>query len=586
MKIPATCGSCSNQFSVGSNLAGKRVKCPECGEGVRIVAEPVDEPESPRRSAGGKKSKSKKGSSKSGNSSGMAIGLAIGGGAVVVVALLIFALNRGGGGLPQAPQTPVAQSTPASPAPTPNGMPQMAAMTMPPGAPGMGSPGTPGMGTPASGHQAPGAAQSPGAGSAAQMSNQNPAVVTVPAAAMNSANAMPAVANPKSSATVPPKDAPLVELSTPDLVVLLDKSVVRISVKTDHGRSIGSGFVIDPDGSIMTNYHVIEEATSAVVEFESGEKSDVIGFTTVDKDRDLAIIKINLDPSKLLKVRVAKELPKKGEKVMAFGAPKGLSFTSSDGIISAIRHTPEFTARKAGSFLQTTAPISPGNSGGPLVNMRGEVVGVNSFKVEGENLNFAASATDIRDVIEKRGTTLTPLSAEALPAKYTDRFARAENLAGTSRGNLLLSQINDAIIVMLPFAFDPNGRVTDFVVGQVEKNLIKKAGWTPVKTQAQVKRSTALVVVLIYFQVAEKVEKANEKMVSELKCRVRIISRDVDKEGDEYTAIVWDEDGTLGTIAIQALANGTVPETMKSKVSAFFNKIVQACRKAQKEAKE
>ena len=392
-----------------------------------------------------------------------------------------------------------------------------------------------------------------------------------------------------TAASTAPVTGSFVELSMPELIAKIEKSVVRIVVKSDDGLSVGSGFVIESDGTIMTNYHVIEGAKSAVAEFNTGKKYNVLGFTAIDTDRDMAIIKIKPDTT-LQKVPVAAVLPMKGEKVAAFGAPRGLSFTASDGIVSAIRNCPdpEFKARTAGCYLQTTTPISPGNSGGPLVNMRGEVVGINSFKMQGENLNFAVSAKDVRDLISHPGKRLIALSPETVPRKFTDKsdtYDRAENLAGTTRGNLLLGQIRDAVIVMLPFKFnDPSKRVADFVESQVEKSLIKKAGWTKVTDQSQVRPGTALVVVLFYFQVAEGIANAEKKNINELKCRVRIVTRDIDKDGAAYTSIVWDEDGTLGTVTVRSLQEGLVPPAMRGKISDFFNKIVIAHRKAKHEA--
>lgn len=548
------------------------MKCPVCGEGVRVPLE-AEEQELPRRASGNKKSKGK--SSKSAGISPMMVGIGAGAGGVAVLGLALMLLSNRGGNQIVPAVAPATTSLTATVPQQPTPQPSVAHgnMQMPPMSPAMA---------------------------------QNPMPPTSPAIAHNSGS--PNSGNPNVPALQPPNNpvpnppvlppagaagaqkpvasvdtAPLRELTMPELVAQIEKSVVRIIVKSDQGASVGSGFVIDADGSIMTNYHVIEGARTAEVEFDSGDKAKVVGFTTVDKERDLAIIKIDQGQKPFIQVRVANELPQKGEKVAAFGAPRGLSFTASDGIISAIRKTPEFPARSAGTYLQTTTPISPGNSGGPLVNMRGEVVGVNSFKMEGENLNFAASATDVREVISGRGDKVTPLSPDALPIVYTEKaFGRAENLAGTTKGNMLLGQIHDAIIMMLPFTFDPSGRVSDNVELQVEKNLIKKAGWTKVTRQSQVKGSTALVVVLIYFQQAEKVKDADKKLVSELMCRVRIVARDVDKDGVAYTAIVWDENGALGTISINSLLGGGFPPAMKAKISEFFNKIYVGIKKAQR----
>jgi len=555
------------------------VKCPACGEGVRVPATADDELEIPRRSSGSKKSRGK--SVQSRGLSPMLIGIGAGGGGVAVLGLVFMLMNNRGGTIPVQPANPPV-TVGTTQQPTPHSAAHAAPSTTPAAPHNQTSPSSPTLAHNSGASSSPTMAHKP---VPPNSGNMNLAGSQSPNSQIsNPQGSSPSVANSTPKPATPVEAAPLRELTMPELVALVEKSVVRIIVKSAQGASVGSGFVIDSDGSIMTNYHVIEGAQSAEVEFEKGDKAKVIGFTTVDKERDLAIIKIDQDPATLHQIRVASELPQKGEKVAAFGAPRGLAFTASDGIISAIRKTPEFPARSAGTYLQTTTPISPGNSGGPLVNMRGEVVGVNSFKIEGENLNFAASATDIRDVIAGRGNKVTPLSPDALPLVYTEKFGRAENLAGTTKGNMLLGQIHDAIIMMLPFTFDPSGRVSDNVELQVEKNLIKKAGWSKVTRQSQVKGSTALVVVLIYFQQAEKVKDADKKGVSELMCRVRIVARDVDKDGVAYAAIVWDESDALGTISLKSLLGGGFPPAMKAKISEFFNKIFVGIKKAQRNA--
>lgn len=554
MRIPVVCRECSNEFNASENAAGKRVKCPACGEAVRVPEAFDAEPEIIRRSSGTKRTKGK--SAASGNSSSMLIGIAAGGGGVALLGLAMFLMNNRGGNLPAPPATTTQTATaPVSVPP----------ITMSPASPQMS------MSHPPANHSTGGPAAAPSvvAPSVSQAMNGN---VTSVAAASES-----------KEIPVAPSTGPSTlrhKLERIDLIKQVEKSVVRIIVKGTNGASVGSGFVIDTDGSIMTNYHVIEGAMSAEVEFENGKKSTVVGFTTIDKKRDLAIIRIREEPASLHKIQIASVLPEKGEDVAAFGAPRGLSFTASNGIISAIRTTPEFNAREAGTYLQTTTPISPGNSGGPLVNMYGEVVGVNSFKIEGENLNFAASSTDIKEVIASRGQDVVPLSPEALELVFTKKnpFARAENIAGTAKGNQLFGNIRDAIIMMLPFAVDPSGNITSFVDREISKNLITRAKWAEVTRRDQVTKRTAFVVALIYFT-ADPKKNAN---AVELMCNIQIIARDVDKDGLDYTAIVYDENKSLGKITINSLATGNIPNGMKEKIPEFFSKIVQDYRKAQR----
>ncbi|MEC7266675.1 MAG: Do family serine endopeptidase, partial [Pseudomonadota bacterium] len=139
--------------------------------------------------------------------------------------------------------------------------------------------------------------------------------------------------------------------------------------------SLGSGFVIDPDGIIITNNHVIEEADEIVVNFSDGSKYDatVIGR---DPKTDIAVLKINADKALPFVPMGNSSSARVGDWVIAIGNPFGLGGSLSAGVISAINR--DINAGPYDSFIQTDAAINRGNSGGPLFNLDGEVIGVNS----------------------------------------------------------------------------------------------------------------------------------------------------------------------------------------------------------------
>ena len=165
----------------------------------------------------------------------------------------------------------------------------------------------------------------------------------------------------------------------------------------------GSGFIID-DELIVTNVHVIEGSSSAYVLLNGHEKKyTVSGYVAIDKSNDLVILKVaGLYGSKL---NLGSEtFPEIGEKIYAVGNPKGLNGTFSEGIVSGIR---ELTTNQ---ILQITAPISPGSSGGPVLNSSGRVVGIAfaSFSA-GQNLNFAIPVKYL-STLKLKITTLTLLT--------------------------------------------------------------------------------------------------------------------------------------------------------------------------------
>ncbi len=163
-------------------------------------------------------------------------------------------------------------------------------------------------------------------------------------------------------------------------------------------HSLGSGFIINKDGYILTNYHVIENATEIIVTLSEGKKeyrAEVIGK---DKKLDIALIKI--DAKEDLPVAVLGDSDKLqiGEWVIAIGNPFGLGGTVTAGIVSQKGRV--IGAGPYDNFIQTDASINPGNSGGPLFNVRGEVVGINTAIIAGgQGIGFAIPINMVKDVL-------------------------------------------------------------------------------------------------------------------------------------------------------------------------------------------
>ena len=179
-------------------------------------------------------------------------------------------------------------------------------------------------------------------------------------------------------------DVVLQEDALVNMYQTVSPGVVSIQVYTQTGSGQGSGFVVDKDGHIVTNYHVVDGAETIEVHFQSGIKvyGEVVG---VDLDSDIAVIKVEVDPDVLTPLTIGdSDQVYVGQTVVAIGNPYGLSGTMTVGIVSArgrtldsIRQTTDGTYFSAGDLIQTDATINPGNSGGPLLNLNGEVIGIN-----------------------------------------------------------------------------------------------------------------------------------------------------------------------------------------------------------------
>jgi len=170
------------------------------------------------------------------------------------------------------------------------------------------------------------------------------------------------------------------------------KSVVTI--RTDVGQ--GTGFIIEDEGYIVTNAHVLSGGhyVNALTSEQQTINAELIGY---DLDFDLALLKI---PGDYLELELAdSDDIQIGEKVIAIGNPLGLQFSVSQGIVSGIHRT---GINEISAYIQTDAALNPGNSGGPLINTEGEVIGINNFKVSNsESLGFALESNYIRDVINE-----------------------------------------------------------------------------------------------------------------------------------------------------------------------------------------
>ncbi len=240
------------------------------------------------------------------------------------------------------------------------------------------------------------------------------------------------------------------DLSLPELFKKVENSVVQITVRAasagilgGSGEALGSGFVYDTDGRIITNNHVVQGATKITVTFLDGTvyRADLVG---ADPYADLAVIKVVAPKEKLVPLPLGDSFKLEvGDQIAAIGNPFGLSGSMTTGIISQLGRL--LPLLEAGGFsipdvIQTDAAINPGNSGGPLLNLRGEVVGVNSAirssTGEFSGIGFAIPSNTVKKIVPAlindhvykhpwlgvSGRDVTPEIADALGLKEARGF--------------------------------------------------------------------------------------------------------------------------------------------------------------------
>lgn len=212
----------------------------------------------------------------------------------------------------------------------------------------------------------------------------------------------PADSGPATRADAGPSDSasPSTKYTPAELFAKFSPSVVNIKVTSGPmGMGGGTGFLIDAKGTIVTNSHVIHKSKGVQVKLKAGDWVKKVYLLAEDEEADLALLRIpasklpeplSLADSNIIKV---------GEHLVSIGNPLGLEHTLTDGLVSARRM---LNGRK---WIQMSTPISPGNSGGPIFNMRGEVVGVTTAAIGGmfmgaQNLNLAVPINELKKMIK------------------------------------------------------------------------------------------------------------------------------------------------------------------------------------------
>jgi S1-C subfamily serine protease len=219
------------------------------------------------------------------------------------------------------------------------------------------------------------------------------------------------------------------KLDPPKLYEQSQPAVVLITVAHSGGKeSFGSGVIVKPEGVIVTNFHVMKGAISARVQLSNGDIYDDVTILDTDERKDIAVIKIKAVNLSALSFADSDTL-RVGSSVYAIGAPRGLEGSLSSGIVSSIRPGSEVSPAFEGfRVIQFSAPVSPGSSGGPLLDESGKIVGlVFGGRPGGQNLNFAIPANYVLPLTlssnsEGRALASMPKQTKAAPVRSREEI--------------------------------------------------------------------------------------------------------------------------------------------------------------------
>jgi len=263
-----------------------------------------------------------------------------------------------------------------------------------------------------------------------------------------------------------PSSSGIEQEGLPTLVKRVEPSIVAIITYNREGNILGqgSGFFVNPGGDVVTNYHVLHGAVRAEIRTTEGKEYPVKLVLAEDREGDLIQVSVDIPKETVHPLPIMSALPEVGERIIVVGTPLGLEKTVSDGIVSAIREVP-----KMGRIIQITAPISQGSSGSPVINMKGEVVGVVSFFVMlGQNLNFTIPGEKVAELKEGAGIPL----AEREESRIKDWLGSAEGLYATGLRYIGLENFERALFYFVETVKrNPNNSDAYFQIGYCTAKL-------------------------------------------------------------------------------------------------------------------
>lgn len=291
--------------------------------------------------------------------------------------------------------------------------------------------------------------------------------------------------------------------STEEMIRLASPAVVQVST----AKGNGSGFFVTSNGVVVTNAHVVEGENSATVLTSAGKAVETT-LIYVDEDRDLALLKVAVQGEPFLRLNLA--LPAPGSEVVAIGTPGAndvsgtllLPNTVTKGIVSGIRRFPETTTEsvpwRAGTWIQTDATINHGNSGGPLLDKSGEVVGINTLAFAGTGtpgVNFSLAASELASMMESRfgikpsAITPTPAPSPASLVQASSKSAVSETAISSpadGRCSVTITSTPDGADIEVDGALLGNTPATiPLVPGQRVVGISKK-GFKPYQKTIQI----------------------------------------------------------------------------------------------------
>lgn len=361
-----------------------------------------------------------------------------------------------------------------------------------------------------------------------------------------------------------------------DLMKRVEPSVVRLRVKIATGEEFGSGFVVGHDGSAVTSLALLKGAQSAKARLRDGTVADVKGILAMEPDRDLALIALDLPAAKSRPVAIAAQPPNVGDGVVAFGMPHDSALLFSEGVITQAKSAGKSvgeTRGKTGQWIVTNAAYIPGTGGGPLLNMQGEVVAVNSLgRRELQDVQAGPGPVDLSLLVSRKAPSPTPLSPDLVSIGGNEKSTAAIDITGSPKARTLASTIDELTLELGSLKDDAKGRLPALIQLHLESSIRARH-----KLASQPGPGVGVIAAALTLDEQRKPE--GRELLLELHCVVS----ELDKLGKPFSYVVFKERAICGRISDANLEKGTIPPAVSDSVKGICDRFVSSVKRLRKD---
>ncbi len=380
-------------------------------------------------------------------------------------------------------------------------------------------------------------------------------------------------------------EIPETPLELPDLLERIDPSLVKLTFLHSTGKSVGAGFIVSQSGLLITSLHSLEGIRGAYADFFDGSSAVVEGYRLISPQYNIAVLQIEPPENGLKLLPLTDQLPLQETSVVAFGPS---SQNATEGKITGILSPNELRSVMRlpfiGSWVETSIPVLPTFSGGPVVNKFGQVVAVNMIQLtNAEGQNLALAAKDVLQLINasrnQEVVKLTPNTFAGFNSELKKKMAK--DITGTERGTELLAAIKQVGVSQdYQSGFDSSGMIKEIVNKNLERSISKSDLELLIDEPGE-----NLPTLLVTLNAESQRIRAKDSLKVSVQAKLVAIDP-MENSGNKFVILWKGKKSDIGTVLPDAISPELTSRILGPKLKSYFDKFRTAQSKAKRMAQK